>query len=62
MGLCVSLCLCPSPGVSVLRPQSLEAAWNFVSPSLSVLPLLFLQALGLPTSGSGSDFDFSHWE
>ena len=41
--------------------ESEEAAWDSVTPSLSVLPLQFLQSLGVPTSGTGSE-DFRHWE
>lgn len=61
MGFCVSLCLCLSPGVSVLRPQSPEALLGILRLALSVLPLQFLQALRVPTSGTGSE-DFRHWE
>ena len=51
----VSLSLCPSTGGSVLRPQSLEAVWNSVSPFLCVLPLQFLQALGVTTAVTRSN-------
>ena len=56
-GLLGILCLplCPSPGGSVVRAQSLEPAWDSVSPSHSFLPLECLQALGVPISGTGSD-------
>ena len=53
MGLCVSLCLCPSPGVSVLRPQSLEALLGILSCSLCPSPAI--------PSGTGSA-DFRHWQ
>lgn len=83
----LSLPVCFSPGVSGWSTE-LEAAWDCVSPSvslfpqeflcrdhrawrllgilclpLSVLPLQFLQELGLRTSGTGSDVrsDFSPW-
>ena len=56
-GLLGILCLplCPSPGGSVGRAQSLEPDWDSVSPSHSVLPLECLQALGVPISRTGSD-------
>lgn len=42
-GLRGILCLplCPYPGGSVVRAQSLGAAWDSVSPSVSVFPREF---------------------
>ena len=58
-GFCVSLCLCPSPGDSV-RDHRAWRLLGILCLALSVLPLRFLQALGVPTSGTGSE-DFRHW-